>query len=117
LTAELPDGESYVMLSGGEESILPGAMAEGHTPAVHTPLSVHPVDDKAYVFGALREGKICPPEDPMIETVMIRGNPELNAERCSAKARRYEILSAFLFALAVVPNFFLVFLILRYLIR
>jgi hypothetical protein len=117
VTAPLPDGERYAALAGQGEARIRSVLASNQTPEGVLPLSVPPADSKTYVFGTLAEGKIHPPGDPMIESVMIRGNPELNAQRCSAAARKYEVLSALLFGLAVIPNFFLVFLILRYLIR
>ncbi len=48
-------------------------------------------------FGAVEDGKITAPADPLSELVFIPGNPEDLAELCSRRARRFEILSGLSF--------------------
>jgi len=115
--ARLPGGQSYVMIADKKPEQLREAMDDPRSELPVVPLSIPPSGAKTYMFGASVGGKVAQPRDPMVERVLVRGDPEVNAQRCSDKARSYEIYSALLFALAVVSNFLLVFLALRYLIR
>ncbi len=111
----LPDGQSYAMIRGSRRGI-EGKMAPGDGIS-EPPLTVQPSGNELYLFGARSGEFVVQPEDAMAERVLIRGNPELNAQRCSVRARTYELMSAAFFALDIIPNFFLILLILRYLVH
>ena len=53
------------------------------------------------------------PLDPMAELIMIRGNPEENALKCSKRSKLYTLLSGLFLALDIVPNLFLILIGLR----
>jgi hypothetical protein len=112
---QLPDGQSYVMIRGSRRG-MEGKIAPGDVIS-EPPLTVLPSGNELYLFGARSGEFVVQPEDAMAERVLIRGNPELNAQKCSVRARTYELLSAAFFALDIIPNFFLILLILRYLVH
>jgi hypothetical protein len=106
----LPDFEPYAMLhgtlvddhtldAGGERVRLP----EGTILAAR---------GEVWAFGAWREDdggiSLAEPEDPLAELAVVAGDPRARAARCSAGARRHEVLSAALIGLTVGINLLLV---------
>ena len=106
----LPDLEPYAMLHGtlvdertldvdGERVRLP----EGAILAAR---------GEVWAFGAWREDaggiSLVEPEDPLAELAVFEGDPRVRAARCSAGARRHEVLSAALIGLTVGINLILV---------
>ena len=106
----LPDLEPYAMLhgtlvdertldAGGERVRLP----EGAILAAR---------GEVWAFGAWREDaegiSLAEPEDPLAELSVVEGDPRARAARCSAGARRHEVLSAVLIGLTVGINLLLV---------
>jgi hypothetical protein len=115
----LPNGERYTMICGDpavlENRILPNdrqALLQDH-------LTISPSGSEAYLFGcrAIDSRVITLPTDPMADLIMIRGNPEENALRCSQRAMLFTLLSGAFLSLDLFPNLILLLLLFRMLIR
>ena len=72
---------------------------------------------ECWVFGAVDNGEITTPADPLSEMVLVPGHPEELAHRCNARARMFEIYSGLLFASGFLLNGFLLLFVISMLIR
>jgi hypothetical protein len=105
----LPDHEPYAMLHG---TLADAGTLDAHGLRVRLPPgAILDVEGEVWAFGALREQDgelaLAEPEDPLAELVVVVGDPRARAARCSSGARRQEVLSGALIALAVAVNLFL----------
>lgn len=106
----LPDLEPYAMLHG---TLVDDRTLDAGGLAVRLPEgTILAARGEVWAFGAWREedGRIslAEPDDPLAELVVVAGDPRARAARCSAEARRHEILSAVLIGLTVGINLLLV---------
>ncbi len=69
--------------------------------------------DEYFVFGLEPESKV----DPMAETLVIPGNPDVLLSVSTKKAQRYEFVSALSFGLGFVMNFFIFLAVITLFIR
>jgi hypothetical protein len=116
IQGSLPDGERYIMIRGSEKDLEARFTDSDETFILSSPRGS---DSEFYAFGvAGREpDSLDIPADPMAERVRIEGNPEKNARFCATRARLFEILSAFFFALDIAPNVVLLLYALHTMIR
>ncbi len=70
-----------------------------------------------YLFGAPAEPSLLQPVDPMVELVLIPGNPLELSRACSLQARRLELLSASVLSVGVFMNIVMIFWVLSTIIR
>jgi hypothetical protein len=105
------------MLRGSEESIEEKIHPVKLSSIHKDHLSVSPVGEDSYLFGALSEdghGLEGSPRDPMAELIVVRGDPESNAQKSNRIAMSFTVLSALFLSLDIFPNLFLVLLFLRH---
>ncbi len=106
----LPDLEPYAMLHG---TLVDDRTLDADGVRVRLPAgAILAARGEVWAFGAWREDdegiSLAEPEDPLAELVVVAGDPRARAARCSAGARRHEVLSAALIGLTVGINLLLV---------
>jgi hypothetical protein len=110
-SVRLPDGELYGWrrMSPLEDESLPDgirirgaeAFSQSERPDFYT------------VFGALQQGKIVRPKDPMADFVAVVGDPARSSEICSRKARTSELVSGSCVLAATLANGFIFWFVYR----
>jgi hypothetical protein len=70
----------------------------------------------ARIYGRPAPEGVAAPTEPLAEWVVVPGDPREIAPACNRGARQYELLSAALFAAAMVSNFLLVLIVIGRLI-
>ena len=98
----LPDGAKYhcSVISNLEEA---WTIFENASLRDSSLLETHTGRDEYFVFGSEPGGK----SDPMAETLVIPGNPDVLLLESTKKAQKYEIFSAFSFGLGFLMNLFI----------
>lgn len=119
MSCRLPDGEEIVTERWEEEA---GALERLGDGKVRRAARLPERRDSAryrYVFGGRREtaGPLLPASDPMAELILIPGNPLELSRRCSAQARRFELLSTAAVATGIIGNLVLSFWVLANFVR
>jgi len=109
----LPDGEPYEVRSVDPDR----AVALERLGAHYVEPPVRSEAGAYAVFGRPDGDDLAVPSDPMIEMVVIPGDPVELSERCQRQARAYELASAGLFGLALLLNAGVVFVVLQYVVR
>ena len=115
----LPNGERYVMI-GGDPDVLKSRIIPNHRDALLPErLTISPSSREAYLFGSSLgdSSAITLPTDPMADLIMILGNPEENAMRCSKQAMLFTLLSGAFLSMDLFPNLILLLFLFRTLIR
>jgi hypothetical protein len=113
---QLPDGETYKMLSGpcGDLASIAGEGLDVVSSSLVSGQS------NCCLFGAEETrggaGRLVLPRDPMAPLVLTPGEPSTLARLAQGRARLYEGLAAISFALDLVPNLILVLLLLGQLV-
>jgi hypothetical protein len=119
ITVKLPDGEKYARQRFNDLQEAVKAVPEGYVH--HFPLPGKKEENpKLHGFGVVRnrkDGKLYEPADPMVESLIIPGNPVELSSNCVQLARRQEIFSALAISTALVMNFTIIFFIVYLLIR
>jgi hypothetical protein len=106
----LPDFEPYAMLHG---TLVDDRTIDADGTRIRLPEgTILAARGEVWAFGAWREDdgaiSLAEPEDPLAELAVVAGDPRARAARCSAGARRHEVLSAALIGLTVGINLLLV---------
>ncbi len=114
----LPNGERYMMISGTADYARSRLSPDDRNAVPPDHLTISPSDNEVYLFGAFSDDAsgITAPLDPMADLIMIRGNPEENAVRCSKRAMLFTVLSGVFLSLDLFPNLFLMLFVFRMLI-
>ncbi len=114
----LPNGERYMMISGTSDYVSSRLSPDDRNAVPPDHLTISPSDNEVYLFGAFSDDAsvITAPLDPMADLIMIRGNPEENAVRCSKRAMLFTVLSGVFLSLDLFPNLFLMLFVFRMLI-
>jgi hypothetical protein len=114
----LPNGERYLMISGTSNYVNSRLSPDDRNAVPPDHLTITPSSNEAYLFGACSDDAsvITVPLDPMADLIIIRGNPEENAVRCSKRAMLFTLLSGFFLSLDLFPNLFLILFLFRLLI-
>jgi len=111
----LPTGEEYIMTSGCFYRINGNLRIRGSRGSVASLTA----NGKYFIFGVIDRERnlISESADPMVELVLLLGDPEILSHRCSRRARILEIAAALLIFSGLLINLYLILNILHYLIR
>lgn len=76
-------------------------------------------EEGCYIFGRREASmtELVAARDPMVELVLIPGNPVALSQECSREARRFELLSAAALSVGILMNLVLVFWVLVAIVR
>ncbi len=115
----LPNGERYVMISGDPDVLKSRIIPNDRDALLPEHLTISPSTREAYLFGSSLgdSSAIALPTDPMADLIIIQGNPEENALRCSKKAMLFTLLSGAFLSMDLFPNLILLLFLFRTLIR
>ncbi|MBN1646502.1 MAG: hypothetical protein JW874_00595 [Spirochaetales bacterium] len=117
-SVRLPDGEVYSRLCCSSSAEAKTAVPEGYVHDLPVPKGIQ--SGQYHCFGIVRKKQsetLLEPMDPMVESVIVPGNPLLLSKFCMRKARKQEILSALAMILALMINFSIIFFVGYLLIR
>lgn len=105
VNGSLPDGQEYCLRYVDAETAK-GLQADG---AVGLAPPIPESAGEFAVFAHPGLDGLKPPPDPLSELIIVPGNPDLLANECQRRARRYELLSSFVLGAGLLANLFLVF--------
>lgn len=111
----LPNGERYLRFSvpadQKDELMQRGAL-------YRSAKVVRKAPDSLTCFCVLNgDGQPKPPDDPLIEFILIPGDPEEISRRCQGRARRLEIVSLSAFSAGLLTNLYIALLIVNAVVR
>jgi len=111
-SAELPDGEEYVMLRRSKNAEQYDPIFRLHIPQRECSLQKNVTGEKDYYFFGTpgQTGLLNKPHDPMGELIAIPGNPFKLAEACQKKSIKVGVLSAIFIFFGLLINLILIFL-------
>jgi hypothetical protein len=78
---------------------------------LHDNLRTDHTDEPYYLFGAFEQAegkKIVTPRDPLLETVLIPGNPQKLAAHCNSRAMFFTILAGLAYFTGIAGNLFII---------
>jgi len=125
-TTSLPDGSGYGMhrltLPEYEQQLTSNSVFHKISVRASSYLQGNTLrENPLFLFGAVSEdneiGFPDKAEDPMVEFLLVPGNPADLSRECAKKARMLEIEAVVAFTVGLIGNFMLIFLIFRILIR